>query len=65
MTVKPKENNLIYFGTDMKAAVALSPRQKWEKIESKVPGYVIVRKKEVKLIFPTESFQRYFIEDNV
>lgn len=62
MTVKPKENNLIYFGTDMKAAVSLSPRQKWEAIESKVPGFVIVQKKEIKLIFPTETFPRYFTE---
>lgn len=62
MTVKPKDNNLIMFGTDMKASVMLSPRQKWEKIESKVPGYEVVRKKEIKLIFPKDLFQRYFTE---
>lgn len=65
MTVKPKENNLIYFGTDIKVSVNLSPRQKWEVIESKVPGFIIVQKKEVKLILPKEKFPRYFTDDSV
>lgn len=65
MIVRPIENRVIFYGTDLKASVCLTPRQKWEKIESKVPGYAVVQKKEIKLMFPTESFQRYFREDNV
>lgn len=65
MIVRPIEHNIIFYGTDMKASVTLSPKQKWEKIESKVPGYDVVQKKEVKLMFLTEDFKRYFREDSV
>ena len=65
MIVRPIENNVIFYGTDLKASVSLTPRQKWEKIESRVPEYIVVQKKEIKLMFPKESFKRYFREDNV
>lgn len=65
MTVRPIENSLIYFGEEYKAAVSLNPRQKWEKVESRVPGTCIVRKNGIKLFFPSQDFKRYFREDDV
>lgn len=64
MIVKPSENRMIvYEAGELKATITITVKQKWEMLESKIPDVVVVKRDNIKLIFPKDEFNRYFKED--
>ena len=65
MVVRSKENTEFIIGVDRKACIKVSTKQKWEVKDSKVPNMIMLTRDNIKLIFSTEDFKRYFEECHV
>ena len=66
MIARPTENRMIiYEAGELKTTVTITTKQKWECLESKLPDVVVVKRDNIKLIFPKEEFNRYFNEVSI